>query len=220
MLFAAVLYQLTLTLDPDRLSPVANDGNRELVESPVLMSSQASFAAHKNSNLVPPPPIPFTSHASSFPQPLSPVVKLEVRQVAHRRASSISLPSTLDGCGNRRPSASLQSSSSALTSHDPSERESSVSDAQSDLLPLFTSEPADLVTIGSLQLASMQHVGAKEATRLLRSLGSSLDLAGSKLDFATLAESLPFPMDDFNTCTLYTGLGLPRAPVDLQVTGP
>lgn len=88
------------------------------------------------------------------------------------------------------------------------------------MLPLFTSEPADLVTIGSLQLASMQHLGAVEATRLLRSLGAVTDLAGSRLDLATLAEALPFPMDDFNTSTLYTGLGLQRAPVELQVTGP
>ncbi|KAK3345539.1 putative C6-zinc finger TF, regulator of conidiation [Neurospora tetraspora] len=218
MLFAAVLYQLTLTPDPEHLSSIANDGKSEPTESPVLMSSQASFVAHTNSNLVPPPPIPFTSHAPSFPQPLSPVVKLEVRQAAHRRASSISLSSTFDSCGNRRSSASLPSST--LTSHDPSERESSASDTQSDLLPLFTSEPADLVTIGSLQLASMQHLGAVEATRLLRSLGTVKDLTGSNLDLATLTEALPFPMGDFNTSTLYTGLGLQRSPVELQVTGP
>ncbi|KAK3396938.1 putative C6-zinc finger TF, regulator of conidiation [Sordaria brevicollis] len=233
MLFAAVLYQLTLTLDSEHPTPSVNDGSQEFIESPVLMSTSthASFSTHKHSNnLVPPPsnPIPFTSQtsssSSSFPQPLSPVLKLEVGhghghgQVAHRRASSISLPSTFDSYGNRRPSTSLASSS--LTSHDPSERESSVSDTQSDLLPLFTSEPADLVTIGSLQLASMQHLGAIEATRLLRSLGTVQDLAGStNLDLATLAEALPFPMDDFNTSTLYTGLGLGlqhRASVELQ----
>lgn len=217
MLFAAVLYQLTLTLDPDHSSSAANDGNPEFTESPVLMSTQASFSTHRSSNLVPPPPIPFTSQASSFPQPLSPVLKLEFgQQVTHRRASSISLSSTFDSYGNRRPSASLASSS--FTSHEPSERESSVSDTQSDLLPLFTSEPADLVTIGSLQLASMQHLGAIEATRFLRSLGTVQDLAGStNLDLTTLAEALPFPMDDFNTSTLYTGLGLQhRASVELQ----
>lgn len=214
MLFAAVLYQLTLTLDPDHSSSAANDGNPEFIESPVLVSTQASFSARRNSNLGPPPPIPFISQASSFPQPLSPVPKLEIGQVAHRRASSISLSSNFDSYGNRRPSASLASSS--LPSHEPSERESSVSDSQSDLLPLFTSEPADLVTIGSLQLASMQHLRAIEATRLLRSLGTVQDLAGSNLDLATLAEALPFPMDDFNTSTLYTGLGLQRASVELQ----
>ncbi|KAK1775495.1 hypothetical protein QBC45DRAFT_335226 [Copromyces sp. CBS 386.78] len=218
MLFAAILYQLTLTLDLEHPSPIAIDDKPELTESPMLMSSQTSFVAHRNSSLVPPPPIPFTSHASSFPQPLSPVLKLEARQASRRRASTISLSSTFDSCGHRRPSASLPSST--LTSHDPSERESSASDTQSDLLPLFTSEPADLVTIGSLQLASMQHLGAVEATRLLRSLGTIKDLAGSNMDLATLAEALPFTTDDFNTSTLYTGLGLQRTPVELQVTGP
>ncbi|EGO56196.1 hypothetical protein NEUTE1DRAFT_146941 [Neurospora tetrasperma FGSC 2508] len=218
MLFAAVLYQVTLTPDPEHLSTIANDIKPELSESPVMMPSQASFGAHGNSNLVPPPPMPFNNHGSYFPQPLSPVLKLEVRQAAPRRESSISLSSTFDSCGNRRPSDSF--TSSTLTSHDASERESSTSDTQSDFLPFFTSEPADLVTIGSLQLASMQHHGAVEATRLLRSLGTVKDLVGSTLDLETLAEALPFPMGDLNTAVLYTGLGLQRAPVELQVTGP
>ncbi|KAL2166534.1 hypothetical protein VTG60DRAFT_2547 [Thermothelomyces hinnuleus] len=51
--------------------------------------------------------------------------------------------------------------------------------AQSGALPTFTSQPADLVALGSLQLVSMgaQHRGAAEASHLLRTSGSTLDMA-------------------------------------------
>ena len=94
------------------------------------------------------------------------------------------------------------------------------------MLPLFTSEPADLVTVGSLQLASMgaQHPDAAEAAQLLRSLGNARDLVGSGLDLASLAHSLPFPMGDFNMSVLIAGLGLqlpvtPPAPPPMSVVG-
>ncbi|KAL2131767.1 hypothetical protein VTI74DRAFT_4617 [Chaetomium olivicolor] len=70
----------------------------------------------------------------------------------------------------RRPSVCSFASSSTSDRDEPS----SVPDTRSNTLPTFTSRPADLVTIGSLQLASMgaQHPGAAEAAQLLRSVNS------------------------------------------------
>jgi len=52
-------------------------------------------------------------------------------------------------------------------------------DEHPEALPAFTSQPADLVTIGLLQLVSMgaQHRGAAEAAHLLRTRGSVQNMA-------------------------------------------
>ncbi|KAK4221780.1 putative conidial development protein fluffy [Podospora fimiseda] len=107
----------------------------------------------------------------------------------------------------RRPSACSLMSGTTLDRD-----ETSSSDTGSDMLPVFSSQPADLVTIGLLQLASMgaQHAGAAEAARLLRSLGPIGDVLGLKLNLNSLTAALPVFAGGFCPSVMMTGLGLLR----------
>jgi hypothetical protein len=93
---------------------------------------------------------------------------------------------------------------------------SSSSDTGVDILPAFTSAPADLVTVGSLQLVSMgaQHIGAARAARAIRSVGSVDELAGSGIDLSVWARSLALQVDEFMVSTVWAGLGLEKGPVE------
>ncbi|KAK3684072.1 putative C6-zinc finger TF, regulator of conidiation [Podospora appendiculata] len=184
MVFAAVLYQLTLAVDPQ-------------------------YASHQTA-IAKSPVISFNAKPSCMPRPQSPVGDIHLRKASRRRDSGLSTTSSLS-TQSSISSSSDQSSVSGVTSRGASERESS-SETSSNLLPRFTSEPADLVTIGSLQLASMgaQHPDAAEAAHLLRSLGSVRDLTGSNVNLASLAYALPFPMNEFMASSLLTGLGLQK----------
>ncbi|KAK4216514.1 hypothetical protein QBC37DRAFT_91591 [Rhypophila decipiens] len=186
MVYAAVLYQLTLTTE----TPCPTPQQAGLAESPAIGITPTNTDSPRNLNIFPP----------GTQTPSSPAVDV----VAPRRRPSVLSASDL----------SCTSDPTSLSSSAP-EKTSSCSEPISDtMLPLFTSEPADLVTIGSLQLASMgaSHPDAAEASRLLRSLTAARDLAGAHYDLASLAQTLPYSMDDSSAAMLLTGLGLQRNP--------
>ncbi|KAK3387881.1 putative C6-zinc finger TF, regulator of conidiation [Podospora didyma] len=199
MVFAAVLYQLTLAID----SQQASHHQQAFARSPVPMSPRTTYEAPQHPKPSPlwPPQMSYTPHASSpsfcISHPLSPTVNMQMQRAA-RRASGLSTTSTCDSGGVS------------------DREEASQSDASSEMLPTFTSDPADLVTIGSLQLGSMgaQHPGAAEAARLLRSLGTAKDFARPGLNSATsmVTEPFCFPSDKFGgPPTMTTGLGFQEA---------
>ncbi|KAK0614888.1 hypothetical protein B0T17DRAFT_371073 [Bombardia bombarda] len=209
MVYAAVLYQLTLAVDPQ----YSTHHQVAATDSPLMI---------RNTQRPPQTPThaPFQSGFSqktpSLSQPRSPIVDMEMRIAARRCASG--MPTTSCASGN----SDRTGTPSSLPSNVASDRESSASsDTSSERLPQFTSEPADLVTIGSLQLASMgaQHPDAARAACLLRSLGDVEDLVGSNFDLSSLAHFLPFPMDGFSISTLLTGLGLQEAQVPGSLLG-
>ena len=195
MVYAAVLYQLTLATDPQSSCSEPHVS----AESSAVGVSCATSSPRNRGMLT--PQIPFAAQPAALQTPSSPTLDMEARRAARRRASMLSSVSALSSTSGR-----------TSLSNSVQERRTPSSEANSGILPLFTSEPADLVTIGSLQLASMgaSHPDAAEATRLLHTLSTARDLAGANYDLASLAESLPVSMDDFSASTLLTGLGLQR----------
>ncbi|KAM7199723.1 hypothetical protein V8F20_005593 [Naviculisporaceae sp. PSN 640] len=206
MVYAAVLYQLTLATDAQDSNPAQSPGPAEPAPSSARIS-RSNTDSPMNADLL--TPCIITAPQTARPQtPSSPFIDLDARRCpTARRRPSILSSSNLSFSSDPTP-GSL--STSAATQ----EKTSCLSTPKSDsLLPLFTSEPADLVTIGSLQLASMgaSHPDAAEASRLLRCLSTARDLAGAHYDLASLAQTLPFSMDEFSVSTLLTGLGLQRS---------
>ena len=201
MVFTAVLYQLTLAAN----GPSLDHCHQVITESPAGLSPPQTYESPY------PPPVPFggINYRTHQPEPhaKSPTFVIQSRGAARRRASGPpSTSSSFSGKEHcRRPSACSLMSGTTLD-----REETSSPDTDSDMLPVFSSRPADLVTVGTLQLASMgaQHAGAAEAARLLRGLGSLNEFSGSKLSLISLSASLPMFAGGFGSSVMMTGLGL------------
>ncbi|KAL2018978.1 hypothetical protein VTK56DRAFT_10203 [Thermocarpiscus australiensis] len=186
ILFAAVLYQLSLAKEqkeegPGPVESTETPPRQPTYDSPHHSTGVSSFPDRTPSIAVPSEP---SSLAATMKQQKAP----------GQRAASFLAASTSTHFPNNNDQARRLSICS-FTSGTASEEGGESSDHSSDMLPTFTSRPADLVTIGSLQLASMgaQHPGAAEAANLLRTVGSVRDLPGSALSSSAWAEPLPPP---------------------------
>ncbi|KAK4159697.1 putative conidial development protein fluffy [Cladorrhinum sp. PSN259] len=212
MVFTAVLYQLTLVAHAPGLTQFPTN----ITESPAVLSPRQAHESPQHGCL------PFGSSNPRVPQPTQPLgpcvsdsearcstLITQAQITARRCVSGPSSSSTSFSYSeqSRRPSACSLMSGTTLDRD-----ETSSSDTGSDMLPVFSSQPADFVTIGTLQLASMgaQHAGAAEATRLLRTLGPLGDLAGLKFNLGSLTSSLPVFAGGFGASVMMTGLGLQR----------
>ncbi|KAK4130261.1 hypothetical protein BT67DRAFT_452495 [Trichocladium antarcticum] len=158
MVFAAALHQLSLANGP--ACPAEEEQQQEeRVESPYALSPRSR---HDSAD----------SQRETRPSPS------QTQKIAAERPSLLATAST---CPPHDSQARWPRVCSFLSSATSDRDELCSPDTASDMLPIFTSRPTDLVTIGSLQLASMglQHPGAAEAANLLRARaypGSSLDL--------------------------------------------
>ncbi|KAK1761531.1 hypothetical protein QBC47DRAFT_291246 [Echria macrotheca] len=198
MLFAAVLHQLTLVVRHQHASEQPPSEVASKMSPRVIYGSPQ----HQNNTAK---PIPFTPScpSRSIPQPLSPTFSVQARRAGQRRASCLS---TVSICESETSEAST-SLAGLSSSFDQGGSGSEVF----DMGPTFASEPADLVTIGTLQLVAMgaQHAGAADAARVLHSLGPIQHLVGSNMDLSLMANFLPLQTDDLRRARLLTGLGLP-----------
>jgi len=207
VVFAAILHQLTLLVDPRYSHPEPTPFVRTPSQMPPQVIGGSPAHPLRTAGSYFPRTEPDTSRIP--PPPLSPTLAMQAQRAARRRASAMSSVSACPSTSSDHP----QSSVSDFTSSTASERgEASSSNTSFDILPAFTSAPADLVTVGSLQLVSMgaQQSGAANAARLLHGLGSVEELIGSNIDLSVWARSLPLQVDDFVASTLWTGLGLER----------
>ncbi|KAK0651045.1 hypothetical protein B0T16DRAFT_403071 [Cercophora newfieldiana] len=209
VVFAATLYQLSLLISPHCVysDPSAFVGTPSQPPSrPNLESPRYSLSMSRPHHLI-------AEQQQERPPPLSPTLTMQAQREARRRASGMSSTSLCLSVGSEHAQPSLSRFASSTTSD---MGEGSSSEASFDILPAFTSAPIDLVTVSSLQLASMaaQHAGAASAVRMLHSLGSVENLAGSNIDLAMWARSLPFQLDGFMAATLWTALGGERDPID------
>ncbi|KAK0668734.1 putative conidial development protein fluffy [Cercophora samala] len=218
MVFAAVLFELTLTASPALCQQGLTDSPSSL--SPLTGYQSPAQAASKPGTLwsqLPQASAPRPGLCSSDSEPVSPASARQANSAVRRRLSGVSTTST----GFSSSEQSRRASGCSFLSSTPLDQDDiSSSDTESDMLPVFSSQPADLVTVGSLQLASMsaRHLGAAEASRLLRGLGNIRDVAEIRLNLASLTASLPFPAVDFGASVLLTGLGL-QVPVASVVPG-
>ncbi|KAK1828974.1 hypothetical protein QBC39DRAFT_264138 [Podospora conica] len=215
MVLSAVLYQLTMAIDPRHESSKQPAARQSTAHGPPRRSSEHSFR----------PPIPFTSprfpkHAGPHPPP-SPTLMMQSERARRRRASAFA--GTTNSPLNPNP-AKLQSSASSETSSSDSDDSTSPFSSsnynstesggfhETNVLPVFTSSPADLFTIGSLQLICMSasHGGAAEAARILRQFGNIDELAGSGISPEALLEraSLLQGVGGFWMDMLRAGLGM------------
>ncbi|KAK4198639.1 putative conidial development protein fluffy [Triangularia verruculosa] len=220
MVFTAVLYQLT-----SAVSPVS--GQQGLAESPSSLSPHTGYQSPLDTassklgvlgDQLAQTSAPRPGLCSSASEPLSPNTGGQSNRIAHRRFSCVSALSP----GFSSSEQSRRASGCSFLSSTPLDQdEVSSSDAESDMFPVFSSQPSDLVTVGSLQLASMsaRHPGAAEASRLLRGLGNVRDVAEVRFNLASLTASLPFPAVEFGASILLTGLGLQKTPVASVVPG-
>jgi hypothetical protein len=162
MVFGAVLHQLSL---------MTGRQHRRPCESPEPLSPQhshgsaPSFVSTGDMHV---PQIGPALSAAYAPDAQSPYAVAQ-----RRRSSNLSTATTCCSPGDHTMGAGpVRSLGSDMMSakHEPS----SPGTAALDTLPTFTSRPADLVTLGSLQLASMSshHPGAAEAIALLRTVAS------------------------------------------------
>ncbi|KAK4455352.1 hypothetical protein QBC34DRAFT_288582 [Podospora aff. communis PSN243] len=205
VVFAAILHQLTLHVD-------VRSGLQEpppFMETPVQMPSGGVLESPRYPSSFP-SHIPLTDRqAFRGPASLSPTHAMQAQWAARRRAMSSPSACPPINNGHVRPNTSDLTPSA---SSDRGEGSSSGASASYDILPAFTSVPADLVTVGSLQLASMRerHGGAATVARLLHSAGPVDTLAGSNVDLTGWAKSLPLQPDGFLASAVWTGLGLER----------
>ncbi|KAK0736071.1 hypothetical protein B0T21DRAFT_289465 [Apiosordaria backusii] len=219
MVFTAVLHQLTSAVSP-ALS------QSDFAESPSSLSPHPGYRSPMQTNSKTGPiwsqlsqiAAPRPGICVPDPEPLSPTPAGQANPAARRRASGVSSISTGFSSSEQSRRASRCSFLSSTTLD---QDEISTSDTESDMFPVFSSRPADLVTVGSLQLASMsaRHLGAAEASRLLRGLGNIRDVAEVRLNLASLTASLPFPAVGFGASVLLAGLGLQKIPVSSVVPG-
>jgi hypothetical protein len=182
MVFAAVLHQLSLSTrplyhahhqgglvgSPEPLSPGP-------IHSPLYSVSSATPRAGGSSATA--------GHMGYGPEPSSPPLTIQAPGSAGRRNSALSASSTCffsDEQIRRLSVGSFASSTSASDSIDGPSSPPKGTGSVSDTLPIFASQPVDVVTIGSLQLVSMgaQHPGAAEAAYLLRTMSVTADTAG------------------------------------------
>ncbi|KAK3900155.1 hypothetical protein C8A05DRAFT_17504 [Staphylotrichum tortipilum] len=200
MVFAAAIHQLALVaplpwqrLQPDQLlgspsplSPEPPCGTSYYISSARLGIPHADTS---------PPAAGSKPYAPEASSPSTPAAMRTPRS-AMRKNSVLSSSSAcfFDGDQTRRPSVSSFVSSATSEMDGPPSPES-VSDLGWDTLPAFTSQPADLVTMASLQLTSMGalHAGAAEAANLLRMVMFTEGMAGPYLRSFFLTESVHVP---------------------------
>ncbi|KAL2158753.1 hypothetical protein VTH06DRAFT_3944 [Thermothelomyces fergusii] len=186
MVFAAVLHQQSLTAAARlTVGEAARDG---VVLSPGpqspgggVPSPSSSLSDRRRSMYRPGASLGMAATpATCGGEPPSPpvVAAMKTPGSAGHEASAFPTPSTClstqnQGCRSGTYPVGSYGLSFDAGQRSPPERSSGPSDA----LPVFTSEPADLVALGSLQLVAMgaQHRGAAEASRLLRTPGSAPD---------------------------------------------
>ncbi|GAB1313681.1 C6-zinc finger TF, regulator of conidiation [Madurella fahalii] len=190
MVFAAVLYQLSLALD--RLYPSQQDPG--LVESPPVLSPTTACGSPSIAGISGSVYPRSERGATTFgPKPMSPVSGVVPQGSSQRRAAVFSAaPGGFSSGGLFRKPSVCSFTSSTTTDRDGTPPP----EAGSDTLPTFTSRPADLVTIGSLQLTSMaaQHTGAAKATQLLRGLEDMCEPTESHHNQARPSSSLAEPL--------------------------
>lgn len=170
IVFAAVLYQLSLGLD----LPDPSQQGPGLVESSPVLSPTTTCDSPSISGAGAGVPGPTclraeTSTTTSGLEPMSFGSCMTPQGPSQRRVSVLSAASG----GLRFPSSGLLRRPNVynLMSSTASDKDGMPSpDAEPDTLPTLTWGAADLVAIGSLQLASMgsQHAGAAEAARSLQ----------------------------------------------------
>lgn len=197
MVFTAVLYQLSLIADLQRLQePAAVD------TTPV---KQCDFPYHQDCG--PFRSMPFSTPTSirPMPHPQSPTLTTQAGRVARHRSSALSTVSPCPSITDHKRRPSISGFSSVMES----DGDEVSSDNNSDVLPTFTSDPVDLITIGTLQLVSMgsQHCGAAVTAQVLQTIGNLQDLRGIGIE-SLAARLQSFPMDEFTTATLMAGFGL------------
>jgi hypothetical protein len=208
VVFAAVLHQLTLLVDP----------HSELQEPPAFVETPVSMPSRGVLEL---PRYSLNTFSSHFPltdrqafrgsASLSPTLAMQAQRAARRLASAMSSSSACPSTNNGHVQPDMSDFTPSVSS-DRGEGSSSEASASHDILPAFTFAPADLITVGSLQLASMRerHAGAVTAARLLQSAGPVETLAESNVDLTGWVKSLPLQRDSFVASTVWTGLGLER----------
>ncbi|KAK5651955.1 hypothetical protein OQA88_11497 [Cercophora sp. LCS_1] len=197
MVFTAVLYQLSLTADLHRLDEYC-------VGTPVKQSPEASGLSYQQEG--PFRSIPFSTPTSvrPVPHPQSPNLCMQARRAARRHSSALSKISPCPSSAEHKRRPSISAFNFAMDT----DGDEMSSDTTSEVLPTFTSDPADLITIGTLQLVSMgaQHCGAAVSTQLLQHLGDVHDLRGVGID-PVLSGLQSLPVDEFTTAMLTAGFG-------------
>lgn len=230
MVLSAVLYQLTMAVDPQHASSKPPATRHSIDHGPSRRASEHSFR-----------PVAFTSprlHRNArVPPPASPTLTMQSERAKRRRASAFAgttgtvhppkletSASALAGTTSSVNPTNLHSlASSEMSSSESDDSASPFSSSnynstesggchETNVLPVFTSSPADLFTIGSLQLICMSasHGGAAEAARILRQFGNIEELAGSGMaPEALLARASVVPgVGGFWMDMLRAGLGL------------
>ncbi|KAK4038898.1 hypothetical protein C8A01DRAFT_47538 [Parachaetomium inaequale] len=183
MVFAAALHQLSLAVSP--LYESHQEG--QLVRSPEPLSSEpiydSTYSISSTKSSIPRPRTSFhaTRPTTGGPEPLSPTLVMQIPRSAGRRDSVLSTSPTCFSNDDQSRWPSVCSSVSNTTTSDVDGAPSlEHPDTQSGFLPNPTSQPLDLVAIGSLQLTSMgaRHPAAAKAAHLLRTsgLGAGLGL--------------------------------------------
>jgi len=197
MVFAAAIHQLALVSPP----PWQHLQSDQLLGSPSPLSPEPPCGtSYSISNTRPGIPHHATSTPVSGPKAYAPEASspstpaaMRTPRSAMRKNSVLSTSSAyFSECDQtRRPSLSSFVSSATSEMDEPPSPES-ISDLGRDTLPTFTSQPADLVTMASLQLTSMgaQHPGAAEAAHLLRSVMATKGMAEPYLRSCSLPESV------------------------------
>ncbi|KAK4148811.1 hypothetical protein C8A00DRAFT_19422 [Chaetomidium leptoderma] len=204
MVFAAVLHQRSLITE--------RHPRAQLVGSPEPLSPGPMYDPSYSISSTR-PNMPQAGDPFATTEPSSPTLAMQTPRSAGRRNSVLSASSTCFSTDDqaRRPSICSFSSGTTSDMDDPWSPSEGPDTQQSDALPTFTSQPADLVTIGSLQLASMgaQHPGAAEAAHLLRTASSTTtrDAAGG-LNLYSMPILPPGVLDGDSGLPVGLGLGL------------
>lgn len=211
MVFAAVLHQLTLVVEPQYLDAGQRPVLTRTAKMPPPPASESPIQGRSATVRSNTPAMDSKASAQADGHSVSPTMAVRAQREARRRAFGFSSTSVCPSSGGSdwtQPSSTGCAPSTASDNGGRSSSESSV-----DILPVFTSASVDLVTVGSMQLVSMgvQHSGAASTARLLQSIGPVDCLVGSNINLATWAASLPGYLDDFHTAVLCTGLGLQKA---------
>jgi hypothetical protein len=186
MVFAAVLHQLSVSAralyqahqqnglvgSPEPLSPGPTYSPSYSVFSTTPRASGSSAA---------------TGRVGYGPETSSPPLTIQAPGSAGRRNSALSASSTCFSSDEQIRRLSVGSFAPGTSVSDSTDEPSSSPGSPytgPGTLPIFGSQPVDVVTIGSLQLVSMgaQHPGAAKAAHLLRAVGVAAGTAGINLD--------------------------------------
>ncbi|KAL2195622.1 hypothetical protein P885DRAFT_40006 [Corynascus similis CBS 632.67] len=184
MVFAAVLHQRSLAADSLNVAgsthggfviPLEPQSPTALDEPSYSLSGCQKDVSQRGTTLVAAKPATYGQES------LSPTMVMQTPRSVGQRNSIFSASPTCfsDQVHPRQPSACSATASNATPSDMGQGSSPERPDEHPEALPAFTSQPADLVTIGLLQLVSMgaQHRGAAEAAHLLRTRGSVQNMA-------------------------------------------